>query len=96
LAVEHGREIFGRYACASCHRPLLYTSPATYDVGLADERGNKQFNPPSLRGVSQGGPYFHDGRAATLAEVFTTYRHQVRGSLVDGDLHDLLQFLESL
>jgi cytochrome c peroxidase len=65
-------------------------------VGLRDEVGNREFNPPSLRGVSQGGPYLHDGRAATLRDVFETHRHQIREGLKIGELADLLAFLESL
>ena len=30
---------------------------------------------PSLQGVSQTGPYFHDGRARTLSDVFDKHRH---------------------
>jgi YVTN family beta-propeller protein len=95
-AVGRGREVFHRQGCAACHPPPSYTSPRTYDVGLSDEAGQKEFNPPSLRGVSQGGPYFHDGRAATLVEVFTRHRHQLKGELAKGDVEDLLAFLRSL
>jgi cytochrome c peroxidase len=76
--------------------PPTYTSHKSYDVGLTDEVGNREFNPPSLRGVSQGGPYFHDGRAATLADIFTRYRHQLNAQLPEHELADLLQFLRSL
>jgi YVTN family beta-propeller protein len=95
-AMRRGREVFARHACATCHTPPTYTSGKTYDVGLADEAQLKMFNPPSLRGAGQGGPYFHDGRAATLAEVFSRYRHQVKGELTKQELGDLLEFLESL
>jgi YVTN family beta-propeller protein len=95
-AMERGREVFATLACTRCHTPSSYTSRKTYDVGLSDERGLRQFNPPSLRGVSQGGPYFHDGRAATLEEVFTTHQHQLDRRLAKSDLHDLLEFLNSL
>ncbi|HEX5271647.1 MAG TPA: hypothetical protein VFW33_14215, partial [Gemmataceae bacterium] len=67
-----------------------------HDVGLTDEAGLKSFNAPSLRGAGQGGPYFHDGRARTLAEVFTRHRHQVKGELPKDELNDLLLFLENL
>jgi YVTN family beta-propeller protein len=95
-AVRRGREVFAKHACADCHTPPLYTSAKTYDVGLADEAGLNAFNPPSLRGAGQGGPYFHDGRAATLAEVFTRHRHQLQGDLPKQDVDDLLHFLGSL
>src|SRR5207249_6766479 len=78
-AVQRGRDVFAKHECAKCHAPPTYTSPKTYDVGLADEAGLKHFNPRSLRGTSQGGPYVHDARAATLEEVFTKHRHQLKG-----------------
>lgn len=94
--VARGREVFDRQGCGTCHAPPTYTTPRTYDVGLVDESGQRAFNPPSLRGVSQGGPFFHDGRAATLADVFARHRHQLRGDLGAAELADLLTFLESL
>jgi mono/diheme cytochrome c family protein/DNA-binding beta-propeller fold protein YncE len=95
-AVKRGRKVFAREKCATCHAPPTYTSPKTYDVGVHDELGGTQFNPPSLRGLSQGGPYFHDGRAATLEEVFTRFSHPAPSKLSDADVRDLLQFLGSL
>jgi YVTN family beta-propeller protein len=95
-AVRRGRTVFERESCSTCHAPPAYTSAKAYDVGLADEAGQTHFNPPSLRGVGRGGPFFHDGRAATLEEVFTRHRHQLRGELAGGELHDLLSFLRSL
>jgi YVTN family beta-propeller protein len=94
--VRQGREVFAKQACAKCHTPGLYTSSKTYDVGLSDERGQKMFNPPSLRGVSQGGPYFHDGRAKTLTAVFVQHRHQVSSDLTSQEAHSLVQFLATL
>jgi cytochrome c peroxidase len=66
------------------------------DVGLRDEAGQKLFNPPSLRGVSQRQQFFHDGRAATLEEVFSDFGHQVDESLTEDELRDLVRFLRSL
>lgn len=99
--VEHetwkrGRKVFARQKCATCHTPPTYTSPKAYDVGLRDEVGGTQFNPPSLRGVSQGGPYFHDNRAGSLDDIFTRYRHEIPGKLPDDELRDLLAYLRSL
>ncbi len=93
---KRGRKVFARQKCATCHAPPTYTSPKAYDVGLRDEAGGTHFNPPSLRGVSQAGPYFHDNRALTLAEVFTRHGHQLSGKLTDEEVRDLLHFLGSL
>jgi cytochrome c peroxidase len=95
-AVRRGREVFAGQACGNCHAPPAFTSAGTYNVGLSDEAGNTHFNPPSLRGVGQGGPYFHDNSAATLEEVFVRARHQLRGELSKRELADLLAFLRSL
>jgi len=93
--LKRGRLVFTRQKCATCHTPPAFTSPKTYDVGVRDEAGGKNFNPPSLRGLSQAGPYFHDNRALTLGEVFTRHKHET-GSLSTQELADLLYYLESL
>jgi len=95
-SIQRGAAIFAQQNCARCHAPPVYTTPATYDVGLEDKQGNREFNPPSLIGVGQRGPYFHDNRAASLADVFHTYSHQLKHELSESDLSDLLAFLRSL
>jgi YVTN family beta-propeller protein len=94
--VAAGKAIFLAQACGNCHTPPNFTSKRTYEVGLADEAGNSHFNPPSLRGLSQGGPYFHDGRATTLAEVFSRFHHQLKTDISNGELQALLAYLRSL
>lgn len=94
--VRRGRDVFAKQGCAVCHAPPTYTSGKTYDVGLRDELGNRQFNPPSLRGVGQAQSFFHDGRAASLEDVFTRHGHQLKGALPGEELQDLLAFLRTL
>jgi len=95
-SAARGRELFDNLGCARCHTPPRYTSWGAYDVGIHDKLGNQRFNPPSLLGVSQAGPYFHDGRAATLEEVFQKHRHQTDGPLSKQELADLVSFLKTL
>jgi YVTN family beta-propeller protein len=95
-AIRHGQEVFTAHGCARCHAPPTYTTPRTYEVGLVDEMGKADFNPPSLRGVVHGTAFFHDGRATRLEEVFTRFAHQVPRDLARRDLDDLLEFLRSL
>jgi DNA-binding beta-propeller fold protein YncE len=95
--VERGRAVFEEHGCVRCHiPPLVYTSHDVHDVGFADERGLRKFNPPSLRGVGQGYGFLHDNRAASLDEVFTKFHHKVGPDLPPDDLADLLRFLRSL
>jgi cytochrome c peroxidase len=95
-AAARGEIVFAARGCADCHAGPTYTTPAIYDVGTRDKLGQSQFNPPSLRGVSQGGPYLHDGRAATLEELFSVHRHPPGEEIPPGDLADFVVFLRSL
>jgi len=95
-AGERGRAVFRAQKCAECHAPPEYTSAEPYDVGLVDEVGHRRFNPPSLRGVGRREPLLHDGRAATLDEVFRRYRHPRDTELSDAEAADLMAFLKTL
>jgi mono/diheme cytochrome c family protein len=95
--VARGEKVFLREGCATCHvPPLTFTSHAVYDVGLADEKGLKKFNPPSLRGVGRLRKLFHDNRANSLRDVFETHGHQLAEPLPAAELGDLVRYLESL
>ncbi|MDA1053245.1 MAG: c-type cytochrome [Planctomycetota bacterium] len=93
---DRGHELFGKLQCSNCHAPPVFTTPDTYDVGIGDKQGNREFNPPTLLGVGQRGPYFHDNRAATLEEVFSKHKRQLDHELSADELRDLLAFLRSL
>lgn len=95
-AIARGAALFQALDCKSCHAAPSLTSARIVDVKLRDENGQSQFNPPSLRGVSQNGPYFHDGRAATLDAVFSQFRHQLDRELSTDELNDLIAFLNDL
>lgn len=96
MKVEAGRRLFGELGCIECHRQPSYSSEATYDVGLSDKRGNKLYNPPSLRGVGQRDLLFHDNRAVGLRAVLETYKHQLPRDLAAEELEVLIAFLRSL
>jgi cytochrome c peroxidase len=95
-AVARGRSVFESRKCASCHSPPEYTSPERYDVGLTDEVGNHEFNPPSLRGVGRRDTLLHDGRARSLEDVFQKERHPRGLALATREIADLVAFLRTL
>src|SRR5262249_11144077 len=95
-AVARGREVFRARECAECHAPPEYTSPGRFDVGLADEVGNRKFNPPSLRGVGGREPLLHDGRAERLGDVFRRVKHPNGAAYTDAAVNDLTAFLRTL
>lgn len=93
-----GRELFERLKCADCHSGPKLTSSQVVDVGLSDAAGERQFNPPSLLGVSQRDRWLHDGRARTLRAVFADHHHPdgATGGLSSADLDALVAYLSSL
>jgi YVTN family beta-propeller protein len=112
-AQERGRQIFfaeqttdGRpisYSarCSTCHRPPLYTDRLPADVdskGPFDSTGT--FDVPHLLGIAASAPYLHDGRAATLEEIWTIYNpkdtHGVTNYMTKHQLNDLIEFLKTL
>lgn len=96
-AARRGARAFHARRCDACHRPPLYTAPILRDVGIDDgPGGHRRFNPPSLRGVGWSPPYFHDGRAATLAQVLAAHAPGQPRALSPSDRDDLIAFLESL
>jgi DNA-binding beta-propeller fold protein YncE len=100
-AVRCGELLFkGKAGCSRCHREPYYTSAGVYDVKLeAEGSPYKLWNPPSLLGLHDRGPYLHDGRAKTLDEVLEKYHTpaQVGGQeLTEQERADLRAFLLAL
>jgi len=79
-AAENGAALFVAEGCDSCHTPATdYTDRLMHDVGtLRASSGQRISGPltgidtPTLLGAHASAPYFHDGSAATLEEVFTS------------------------
>jgi YVTN family beta-propeller protein len=95
-AIARGKLVFERRECATCHAPPTYTSAGVFDVGLRDSQGVKEFNPPSLRGVSHRAPLFHDSRAAALEDVFLIHGHPSEAPYSPDEVADLAAYLRSL
>jgi DNA-binding beta-propeller fold protein YncE len=100
-SAEQGKAVFeGKAHCIRCHHGDDYTSTRTFDLKLEpDGSPYEEWNPPSLRGVIDRGPYLHDGRAATLDELLRLYHgpEKLGGARLSVDeRRDLIEFLNSL
>ena len=104
-AATRGRAVFGRN-CMSCHVGANGTdnnggklhAPAEtgMDGAYAARTANKAYRTTPLRGLAQHPPYFHDGSAATLADVVTHY-DRVRELKLNADQQrDLVEYLKTL
>lgn len=83
-AENRGRQLFmaavgqGGAGCSSCHLPPTFALAADARSNGLDAGEKRLFKAPSLRSVGLTGPYMHDGRFATLAEVIDFYDHGVQ------------------
>ncbi|HET6616724.1 MAG TPA: hypothetical protein VFH69_02825, partial [Gemmatimonadota bacterium] len=105
-AAAAGRgEIVFTAECASCHVPPTFTdagervhAPAEtgMDPVLAGRGTTDGYRTTPLRGAWQHPPYFHDGSAATLADVVEHYDTFLGLGLTAEQKADLVEFLKSL
>jgi YVTN family beta-propeller protein len=96
-----GNPIPSNNRCVVCHPPPYYTNrqPA-YVNTLASSDDSILFDTPHLNNIYASPPYLHDGRAATLEEIWTLYgnkdKHGRVGDLTKTELNDLIEYLKSL
>jgi cytochrome c peroxidase len=66
------------------------------DGAYAARTPSKAYRTTPLRGLPQHPPYFHDGSAATLAEVVAHYDKARHLNLTAEQQRDLVEYLKSL
>jgi mono/diheme cytochrome c family protein len=107
-AAERGKVVFNSTGrCASCHLPTMaFTdvnlgvlhdpSETGMDPVRASRLKNHKYRTTPLRALWQHRPYFHDGSAATLADVVEHYNRVLGLGLSDTQKADLVEYLKSL
>jgi cytochrome c peroxidase len=99
-----GQSVFEELNCQTCHMPPVYTDHKLHDVGTGDHKKEKNshgrstaFDTPSLRSLWLTAPYFHDGSADNLEEVFQTGSiHNISDEIENAELQALISFIMSL
>jgi YVTN family beta-propeller protein len=96
-----GKEIPAANRCITCHPPPYYTNlKLAYVATLAASDDSILFDTPHLNNIYASAPYLHDGRAATLEEIWTIYgkaeRHGIVNDLTKMELNYLIEYLKSL
>ncbi|MBN2476704.1 MAG: hypothetical protein JXB62_18985 [Pirellulales bacterium] len=112
--IQRGREIFfsEKTGCSHCHPPPSYTDSGKrnergwfvlHNVGTRTSSGDakpRRLDTPSLLDLARSEPYLHDGRAATLEEVFTRFnpddKHGKTSHLSPADVRALVEFVRRL
>ncbi|HEX6705569.1 MAG TPA: hypothetical protein VF169_12475 [Albitalea sp.] len=109
-AATRGKAVFdGKGGCAACHSGMAFTDasnavlhPVADSVvepetpSYAARSATKMYRTSPLRGLWQHAPYFHDGSAATLADVVAVYNTKRSLGLSAQEAADLVQYLKSL
>lgn len=109
---KQGLNLFINKGCITCHQgagvgghmyqKLGLVKPwPTDDKGRAEVKGYEHmvgfFKVPSLRNVTETGPYLHDGSVKTLPEIVRKMaEHQQGHILTDKETDLIIEFLESL
>jgi mono/diheme cytochrome c family protein len=104
-AARRGRTTFDR-SCSTCHvgatgsdnndGKLHQASETGVDGAYAARTANKAYRTTPLRGLWQHPPYFHDGSAATLADVVAHYNRVRKLGLTPEQERDLVEYLKTL
>lgn len=112
-AEQAGLNLFLEVGCTTCHNGALIGANAYHKVGLInayentsdlgrfevskDESDKFKFKVPSLRNVALTGPYFHDGKSATLEEsVKKMAWMQLGRELTPEETKSIVAFLHAL
>ncbi len=98
---NYGKEIPPIDRCITCHPPPYYTNrKLEYVQTLSNTDDSILFDTPHLTNIYASAPYLHDGRAATLEEIWTVYgkgdKHGYVNDMTKNNLNDLVEYLKSL
>jgi YVTN family beta-propeller protein len=102
-AALRGRNVFIAANCASCHGGENFSDSGSgprHDIGTLKPASGKRLNglldgldTPTLRGLSNGAPFLHDGSAATLGDAVMAHAGV---TLTGGELADLVTYLDQI
>lgn len=106
---DRGKMLFaGKAQCSTCHSGPLFTdntidgrlhpqsASVAPDKDYVNRSATKQWRVTPLKGIWQHPPYFHDGSAATLADVVARYNQERNLNLTTAEKSDLTEYLKSL
>jgi YVTN family beta-propeller protein len=100
-SARNGRAVFNRLQCNSCHPPATYYTDMLRHSGLVGPNDHGPFDgnwdTPTLYENWRTAPYLHDGRCATMKDVYITpVKHGITLSLTQQEIQDLVEYINSL
>ena len=94
-SANKGRKVFEKLQCDLCHSGPYYTDMKMHRIGdnIEFEVG---WDTPTLIEVWRTSPYLFNGRAATLKDVFSVYKHGITEKISERDIDELVEYVNSL
>ncbi|MEE9354898.1 MAG: c-type cytochrome [Methylococcaceae bacterium] len=102
---EAGLALFyGKANCVACHETAEGTGDNGFFTNIVEKPPEGLLSlgikTPGLRGLTHTAPYFHDGSAATLADVIKRYTSEeipeVPSDLTEAEQENLMEYLKTL
>ena len=103
---RRGQRVFAAKGCVSCHSGPQFTdanerlhppsASAATDTLYVTRSATGMYRTTPLRGLWQHAPYFHDGSAATLADVVEAYNTKQDLQMTPTQKGDLVEYLKTL
>lgn len=94
---KRGKMIFEKVRCNFCHSGAYFTDGKKHEIGVPGQADrNTSWDTPTLIEVWRTGPYLHDGRSATMKEMFVNDKHGLEKELPDNELESLIEYVLSL
>jgi hypothetical protein len=90
-----GSRSFTKFGCDNCHSGEYFTDMRKHQIGEGVEF-EAGWDTPTLIEVWRTAPYLFDGRAATLKEVFSVYKHGLDAKITEKEIDELTEYINSL
>jgi YVTN family beta-propeller protein len=98
---NHGEPIPVENQCHFCHSGPRFSNYEVSDIGTRSARDTKtEFDAAHLTNLFESPPYLHDGRAATLEEIWTKYnpddKHGISSDWTKKQLNELVEYIKTM
>jgi len=94
---QKGKKVFKKVGCHRCHPGPYFTDQKQHEMGVQGEYDHQNsWDTPALIEVWRTGPFLHDGRSATMKEVFSVEKHGLHNDLSEEELNQLVEYVLSL
>jgi DNA-binding beta-propeller fold protein YncE/cytochrome c peroxidase len=92
---EKGSIHYEKLGCMKCHNGEYFTDKKMYRIGEKVEF-DAGWDNPTLKEVWRTAPYLFDGRAATMKDVFSVFKHGIDTIVTEREIDELVEYVNSL